>query len=130
MLLNNKELLKKSPLQKFNVYLLLEKKHPILIQSAHHFAKLLFQHEHKRLMHAGPQLLLASIRENYWPIGGRSLANTCYHSFLCTRIKGKIVTPLIGNLPQQRFLPNDHPFENVGVDYAGRFMCQSSSLRL
>lgn len=51
-----------------------DKKHPILLQSAHRFTKLLFIHEHKRLMHAGPQLLLASIKERYWPIGGRNLA--------------------------------------------------------
>ncbi|CAH2103376.1 unnamed protein product [Euphydryas editha] len=30
-------------------------------------------------MHASPQLLLASIRENNWPIGGRNLAKACCH---------------------------------------------------
>lgn len=70
-------------------------------------------------MHAGPQLLLATIKENYWPIGGRNLAKSCFRQcVLCNRMKGKIVTPLMGNLPQQRLSPS-HPFESVGIDYAG-----------
>lgn len=102
------------------------KKHPILLQSAHHFTKLLFAYKHKNLMHAGPQLLLASIREEYWPIGGRNLAKSCYHKCTrCTRMKGQIVTPLMGNLPKQRLLPGGYAFEHVGIDYAGPVMCAS-----
>lgn len=97
-----------------------EKKHPLLLQSTHQFTKLLFYSEHKRLLHAGPQLLLASIRDIYWPIGGRNLAKACYHRCVqCTRIRGKSVAPIMGNLPQQRLLPGGYPFDNVGVDYAG-----------
>lgn len=59
--------------------------HPILIQSTHMFTKLLFDYEYRRLFHAGPQLLLASIRE---PIGlledviwlDRVTINACYAS--------------------------------------------------
>lgn len=142
LLQNKKNLPIKSPLLKFNVYLddknimrvggrldnsdfSENKKHPILIQSTHRFTKLLFDFEHKRLFHAGPQLLLASIREKFWPIGGKKLAKLCYHMcHLCTRMKGKVVTPLMGNLPKQR-LSADYPFANVGVDYAGPIMCAS-----
>ncbi|XP_045769775.1 uncharacterized protein LOC123870493 [Maniola jurtina] len=101
-----------------------EKKHPILLQSTHKFTKLLFDFEHKKLMHAGPQLLLASIRENYWPIGGRNLARLCYHQcILCKRMQGKVIAPLMGNLPSSRLLPGGYPFECTGVDYAGPIMC-------
>ncbi|XP_060808980.1 uncharacterized protein LOC132903800 [Amyelois transitella] len=44
---------------------------------------------------------------------------------MCTRMKGKIVTPLMGNLPQQRIAPDGYPFQSVGVDYAGPLMCAS-----
>ncbi|XP_049878925.1 uncharacterized protein LOC126375884 [Pectinophora gossypiella] len=142
LLLNNKDLPKKSPLLKFNVYLdehkimrvggrldnsdfSFSKKHPILLQSTHYVTRLVFESEHKRLMHAGPQLLLASIRETYWPIGGRNLARACYYKcVLCSRMKGKVINPLMGNLPRQR-LSGSFPFENVGVDYAGPIMCAS-----
>lgn len=76
-------------------------------------------------MHAGPQLLLASIRESYWPIGGRNLAKACYHKcVLCRRMKGKVVAPIMGNLPQERLRPG-YPFESTGVDYAGPILCAS-----
>ncbi|XP_063824326.1 uncharacterized protein LOC135073976 [Ostrinia nubilalis] len=71
-------------------------------------------------MHAGPQLLLATIRETYWPIGGRNLARKCYRQCVrCNRMKGKTFNPLMGNLPQQRLQPGGYPFDSVGVDYAG-----------
>lgn len=44
-------------------------KHPILLQSTYRFTKLIFEFEHTKCMHAGPQLLLASIRKNYMSIG-------------------------------------------------------------
>ncbi|XP_047545909.1 uncharacterized protein LOC125077861 [Vanessa atalanta] len=108
-----------------NANFIYNKKHPIILQSAHEFTKLLFDYEHRRLMHAGPQLLLASIRETYWPIGGRNLAKACFHRCVrCRRMKGAIVTPLMGNLPRQRLLPG-YPFQNTGVDYAGPIRCAS-----
>ena len=135
-LLERKSLPKRSPLLKFNPFLddqrlmrvggrlensdyPYEKKHPLIIHSTHQFTKLLFRFEHRKLMHAGPQLLLATIKENYWPVGGRNLAKLCCREcVLCKRIRGKIIAPIMGNLPHQRLTPS-HPFETVGVDYAG-----------
>lgn len=143
LLLNRQPLPKKSPLLKFNVFLddknilrvggrlsnsqfSYEKKYPILIQSTHHFTKLLFNYEHVKLKHAGPQLLLASIRDVYWPIGGRNLAKSCYRQcILCTRLKGQTISPIMGNLPQNRVIPNGFPFQSVGVDYAGPILSAS-----
>lgn len=142
-LLAKQSLPKKSPLLKFNVFLddnnlirvggrlenstfSYEKKHPILLQSTHRLTKLIFQFEHRQLMHAGPQLLLATIRELYWPIGGRSLAKACYrHCITCSRMRGQVVAPIMGNLPGQRLLPGGNPFESVGVDYAGPMLSAS-----
>ncbi|XP_022820494.1 uncharacterized protein LOC111352289 isoform X2 [Spodoptera litura] len=136
-LVNNKRLTKKSNLLKFNVFIddfkimrvggrlenstfTYSKKHPILLQSTHPFTVLLFEFEHEKLMHAGPQLLLASIREAYWPIGGRNLARACYRRCIrCSRMKGRVIAPIMGNLPQQRLSPGGFPFQTVGVDYAG-----------
>lgn len=50
-----------------------DKRHPILLSSTHQLSKLLFRDEHARLLHAGPQLLLATIRDKFWPIAGRGL---------------------------------------------------------
>lgn len=95
--------------------------HPILIDSKHTFTKLLFMYEHNRLLHCGPQQLLSSVREQFWPTGGRVLSkstvNKCY---TCTRLKAKPVQQLMGNLPPFRVTPAP-PFESCGADFAGPF---------
>ncbi|CAK1588736.1 unnamed protein product [Parnassius mnemosyne] len=142
-LYNNKKLPSKCTILKFNPFLdenkimsvggrlgnalfTYEKKHPIMLQSTNRFTKLLFKYMHVKLLHAGPRLLLASIREMYWPIGGLKLAKYCYRQcYLCCRYKGRVINPLMGNLPQGRVTPGGFPFESVGVDYAGPIMSAS-----
>lgn len=99
-----------------------DKKHPILLCAKHHFTKLIFTHEHTRLLHAGPTLMLASIRERIWPIGGRDLARRIARScVLCRRVSAKSQQNIMGNLPSQRLMP-DFPFSTASVDFAGPFM--------
>ncbi|KAL0810831.1 hypothetical protein ABMA28_010141 [Loxostege sticticalis] len=99
-----------------------DKKHPVLLHANSHFTKLLFRQEHKRLLHAGPQLLLASIRDRYWPIGGRNLARSVARNcVVCHRFKGQHMTNIMGNLPSERLDP-DIPFSNIGTDFAGPFL--------
>lgn len=95
------------------------KKHPVLLSSRHIFAQLLFRYEHKRLLHAGPQLLLATIRDNWWVLKGRDLARQTVHKCIsCTRQRGKTLSIKMGNLPLERLEPG-YPFQRCGVDYAG-----------
>lgn len=98
-----------------------DKKHPIVLSSSHHLTKLIFEHEHTHNMHAGPQLLLASVRQYIWPINGRNLAKRVVRNcVLCRRLQGKTLFPKMGDLPSQRITP-DFPFKSVGLDYAGPF---------
>ncbi|KAL0849262.1 hypothetical protein ABMA28_013591 [Loxostege sticticalis] len=98
-----------------------EKKHPILLHASHRFTKLLFEREHVRNMHAGPSLLLATIRETVWPVNGRRLARRVVNNCVrCRRVVGKTLYPKMGNLPAQRITPG-YPFMSVGLDYAGPF---------
>lgn len=95
------------------------KKHPILLSAKHWFTVLLFRHEHLRTMHAAPQLLLFTIRESWWPVAGRNLAKCVVHKCVkCARLRATTVTPIMGNLPQERLDPG-YPFIRCGVDYAG-----------
>lgn len=143
ILLHNRRLPAKNKLLKFNPFLddnnlmrvgdrlnnslfSYEKKHPVLLQSTHRFTKLLFEYTHVKLMHAGPRLLLSSLRETYWPIGGLNLAKRTFRNcYLCCRFKGKVVNPIMGSLPQRRVTASGCPFETVGVDYAGPIMSAS-----
>ncbi|KAJ0172004.1 hypothetical protein K1T71_012767 [Dendrolimus kikuchii] len=98
-----------------------EKKHPILLDAGHYLTKLIFEQQHIRNLHAGPQLLLAIVREYVWPINGRRLSRlTVRRCVRCTRVKGRTIIPKMGNLPVQR-VTADYPFISVGVDIGGPF---------
>ncbi|RVE43224.1 hypothetical protein evm_012104, partial [Chilo suppressalis] len=98
-----------------------DKKHPMLLDVKHRLSVLIFEHEHRRLMHAGPQLLLAAVREQFWVTNGRNLARSIPHKCgICKRFRAKTLQPLMGNLPNQRLTPGI-PFETTGVDFAGPF---------
>lgn len=98
-----------------------DKKHPMLLCSNHYVTKLIFQYEHIKLLHAGPQLLLSHIRNHWWPIGGKNLAKLITRQCVkCARMKGKPIQPIMGNLPSER-LEAGFPFLRCGVDYAGPF---------
>lgn len=97
-------------------------KHPILLSSSHVICKLLFNMYHLRLLHPGPQLLIATIRHHFYPIGGRNLAKKVTQQCVrCCRIKASTIQPMMGNLPEQR-LHLEFPFLDSGVDYAGPIM--------
>ncbi|KAL0895377.1 hypothetical protein ABMA27_011510 [Loxostege sticticalis] len=94
-------------------------KHPILLCSKHHFTKILFQMQHKKMLHAGPQLLLAHMRLNYWSLGGRNLAKSVVRQCItCFRLKCQNIQPIMGQLPTTR-TSLEYPFLNSSVDYAG-----------
>lgn len=138
LIANNKSLRKKDKIMSLNPFIHIDgtlraggrisnsnfsfgKKHPIIVPSKHHFTKLLFAREHLKLLHAGPQLLLSSIRQNYWPISGRNLAKRTVHDCIrCFRAKPTQINPIMGNLPKDRLTPAP-PFQITGTDYAGPF---------
>ena len=96
-------------------------KHPIILPRSHYITKLIIRTEHVKLMHAGPQATLYSIRENYWPIDGRNITRHIIRECVtCFKVKPRGVEYLMGNLPEHRIQSN-RPFLNVGVDYCGPF---------
>ncbi|XP_072377951.1 uncharacterized protein [Diabrotica undecimpunctata] len=104
-------------------------KHPILISSNHPFTKLLFEHKHKVLLHAGPQLLLSSIRQYYWPIRGRDLARkTVRNCLTCFKFKPTFASCTMASLPEAPTTPS-LPFQHCGIDFAGPFLLNNKSGR-
>lgn len=105
------------------------KKHPVILPNKCHFTTILARYEHIRLLHAGPQLLLASIRERFWPISGRNLVKKIVHDCVrCFRFNAKPEEYLMGNLPRERVSPS-RPFLTCGLDYAGAFTLRVSKTR-
>lgn len=79
------------------------KKHPIILPPSHALAKLIVKHEYIHLLDCGPTMLLASVRENYWPIGGRNLVKrVTYECITCFRANPKVNQRLMGASPKER----------------------------
>lgn len=103
--------------------------HLIVLPADSTFTNLLCRDQHERLMHGGPQAVLAAIRLQYWPINGRSLISNIIHKcVVCFRSKSITVQPIMGNLPSDR-VELGRPFLKCGVDFAGPFYIKSSLLR-
>ena len=99
-----------------------DKIHPIILPKGHTLTKLITRQEHVNLLHCGPQLLLSSLRQKYWPISARNLVRQIVHSCTtCRKVKPQSCSYIMGSLPKTRFSAS-FPFENVGVDYAGPFV--------
>ncbi|XP_055584910.1 uncharacterized protein LOC129737771 [Uranotaenia lowii] len=96
-----------------------EFKHPILLPNFHPLSKLIAQFYHYKLIHGGGQVMLAVIREKYWPINGRRLVrNIVRNCFHCSRANPVPAQQQTGQLPFHRTAPS-RPFSIAGVDYAG-----------
>ena len=103
--------------------------HPIIIHGRNHVAKLIIRAEHIRLLHAGSSLVLTSLSRRFVIIGGnktvRGIVRRC---IVCRRFSGKTQNQRMGSLPRIRITPT-HPFDNVGVDYAGPFFTKHGFVR-
>lgn len=96
-----------------------ERKHPILLPNQGKITRLLIEREHRTLLHAGPQLLLASLRQRYWPLSARSLVRqVCRSCVVCFKTTPTGLTQAMGSLPGDRIKPS-RPFTIVGTDFAG-----------
>jgi hypothetical protein len=92
--------------------------HQMILPPNHHFTKFVVS-EHTRLLHAGPQLLTASLRERYWIPRIRNLVKTLTHQCLtCYRFKVQASQQLMGELTSTR-VQESRPFLTTGIDYAG-----------
>ncbi|XP_055906553.1 uncharacterized protein LOC129941828 [Eupeodes corollae] len=104
-----------------NAQIDMDTKHPIILPRESKLTTLILNYTHKSTLHGGVQLMLATLRRNYWIIGGRhavrSFVNRCV---VCTRYRATTPTQLMGQLPINRTIPS-RPFLHSGVDYAGPF---------
>jgi len=44
-------------------------KHPIVLPAKHRATLLIFENLHRKMLHCGPQALLAEVRRRNWPLG-------------------------------------------------------------
>ncbi|XP_055623418.1 uncharacterized protein LOC129766841 [Toxorhynchites rutilus septentrionalis] len=108
-----------------NTRLPVDHKHPIVLLAKHPLSILLVDYYHRSLLHAGPQLMLATIRQKFWIIGGRNLVRRIYHQcHACFRNKPVLIQQTIADLPSSR-VTSTRPFSVCGVDYCGPVFIKS-----
>ncbi|XP_029166951.1 uncharacterized protein LOC114937603 [Nylanderia fulva] len=94
-------------------------KNPLVLR-AHPLLVLIIQHHHLRTLHAGPQLTLASLRNEFWILRSRATVRAVlYQCVQCTRERAKKPVELMGDLPEARVNRAARAFIHTGVDYAG-----------
>ncbi|XP_055714825.1 uncharacterized protein LOC129808944, partial [Phlebotomus papatasi] len=77
-------------------------RHPMLLPKCR-LSTLITMQAHKDNMHAGPQLLLATLRQRYWPLGGRNLTCRVTRScVVCWKKRPLMLEQRMGDLPQGR----------------------------
>lgn len=99
--------------------------HPALIGNGK-LSEWIAQREHQRLLHAGPQLTLSSIRAKFWPLKGRNLVRSIIHRCTtCIRAKPQCAEQLMGDLPSSRTTLL-RPFLHTGMDFTGHILIRRS----
>ena len=54
-----------------------DNKFPIILPTKHSLTKLIIHREHMKQLHSGPQLILSTIRQRFWPLSGRQAVTRC-----------------------------------------------------
>ena len=96
-----------------------DKRHQIILPHKSHLTTLIIRHQHHLHLHAGPQLLLSTLHQQYWITRGRDAVRAITRScVVCRRYKAQATSQLMGSLPTARVTPS-RPFLKCGLDYAG-----------
>ncbi|KAL4104092.1 hypothetical protein QTP88_019405 [Uroleucon formosanum] len=105
-------------------------KFPIVLPAKSRLTRLLFEYEHKRLLHIGPQRLLSHIQGTFWPIRGRIISKSVVHNCLtCYKAKLTLQTPIMAPLPRAR-VTMERSFAKTGIDFCGPINIRSGIRRV
>lgn len=97
-----------------------DSKFPMIIPPSHHVTRLLIEHFHQALAHAGQDHILAQMRERYWIPKGRSAVRKVVRSCLsCRRYQAAAMEQMMAALPAFRTTAYEPCFTYSGVDYFG-----------
>ncbi|GFW07384.1 integrase catalytic domain-containing protein [Trichonephila clavipes] len=82
-------------------------KHPILLPKTDHIVNLIISDYHLKLLHAGPQLLQAALREKFWIISARDAVRRVVRRCIsCFKNRPRFAEQIMGDLPESRVCPS------------------------
>ncbi|XP_062542316.1 uncharacterized protein LOC134210285 [Armigeres subalbatus] len=97
-------------------------RHPILLPANHKLSWLIARSIHLQTLHGGPSLLLATVRQRFWPLRGRDLARRVVRQCVtCFRCNPTLANQIMAPLPSVRLKPA-RAFTYSGMDYCGPFL--------
>lgn len=104
-----------------NAQLPIEQRRPIILAKDSVLSRLIVQQAHKDTLHGGIQLMLQTLRQNYWILHVRTLVKQCCHECTtCRRQRHSLINQQMASLPLSRVTPTP-PFSVSGVDFCGPF---------
>jgi len=96
-------------------------RHPVILPRDSVLSRLLISDIHTRTLHGGTQVVLATLRQQYWILGGRAPVSAFIRRCVkCARHRAATAQQMMGSLPSSRVTPT-RPFLTSGVDYAGPY---------
>ncbi|GFV15973.1 integrase catalytic domain-containing protein [Trichonephila clavipes] len=102
---------------------------PFMLPKTDHVVNLIISDYHLKLLHAGPQLLQAALREKFWILSARDSVRRVVRRYIsCFRNRPKFAEQIMGDLPESRVCPSS-VFQRTGIDFAGPFLIRSSEGR-
>ena len=95
-------------------------KHPVIIPQLHPLTTALFNHFHEKSGHQGRQITRGALSDaGIYILHGSSVVKKLIRECVtCRRIRGKLVTQKMADLPEDR-VAEIPPFYNCGIDVAG-----------
>ncbi|XP_038071933.1 uncharacterized protein LOC119740637 [Patiria miniata] len=97
-----------------------DSRHPIVMDPAHPITKLLIREYDEKLLHYGPERVLAEMRRKFWVLRGREAIRKHQRKcFGCQRWRANPDVPKMGDLPPARLRLYKPPFFSTGVDCFG-----------
>ncbi|XP_070518841.1 uncharacterized protein [Cardiocondyla obscurior] len=94
-------------------------RYPIILPGKHRIVSLIIKEKHENLKHAGVEILMNVLREEYWIIGGRKVIRSVITKcIICRRHDAKPCQTVNAPLPVDR-IKGAAVFEVIGVDFTG-----------
>jgi hypothetical protein len=98
-----------------------EQRHQVMLPRHHDLIEKIIASYHEKLLHAGAEHTLASIREKLWIIHGRrEVKRVITRCKVCKRWNAPASSQKTGQLPRELVVP-EPCLTNVGMDFVGPF---------